>query len=93
MLPSRQELENYPDGLPVSVSIRLGSRRKSIRLGLGTLRALHEILDREDIDFKTVCSLVESKLSPRENFTEALRSYVINYFRKHGQHRPRARSR
>src|SRR5579863_8224370 len=93
MLPSRQELENYPDGLPVSISVRLGSRRKCIRLGLGTIRALHEILDREDIDFKAICSRVESGLSPKENFTEALRSYVINYFRKHDERTRRGYNR
>ena len=75
------EIDSSPDGVSISVFLRTRSGRKSIKLGVGTLRALHEIVDREQASVAEICSLVEAKRSPRETLTEAFRSYVLNYFR------------
>ena len=81
-MPARlNDFDGSPDGVSISVFLRTRSGRKNIKLGVGTLRALHEIVDREQASVAEICSLVEARRSPRETLTEAFRSYVLNYFR------------
>jgi predicted DNA-binding ribbon-helix-helix protein len=82
MLAPLNELDGSPDGLSISVFVRTRTGRKSVKLGVGTLRALHEIVEREEMSLGEIVSLVEGRRSPRETLAEALRSAVVNYFRQ-----------
>jgi predicted DNA-binding ribbon-helix-helix protein len=81
MLAPPHEFDGYPDGLSIRVFLRMRTGRKSIKLGIGTLRALHEIVEREQVSLDEIVSLIEKRKTPRETLTEAFRSYVLNYFR------------
>jgi len=60
----------------------MGPHRSTIKLGAATVRALHEISEREGIHWNEICAIIEAKKLRLENFTEALRAYVVNYFRE-----------
>jgi len=81
MFPRRRDLDGYPDGLPLRIHVRIGRLRQSVTLGVGTLHALYDILDREGVRVNDICLRVAEDMRPEENFTEALRSYVVNYFK------------
>lgn len=81
MFPRRRDLDGCPAGLPLSIYLRIGRRRLSVKLGVGTLRALYDISDREGIGLDEICARVAQNKLPQENLTEALRSYIVSYFR------------
>ena len=81
MMPTHRDLEQYPDGLTLSIFVKMASGRSSVRLGVGLVRALYEIAEREDMTVDEICSQVASALLAQETLNEALRAYVVNYFR------------
>jgi predicted DNA-binding ribbon-helix-helix protein len=82
MPPPYRILTKYPDGAVLSQNVTVGSRRTSLRLGKETLGALREIAAREGLTLRALCTLVANTKYRNKNLTEALRSYVLRYFRE-----------
>jgi predicted DNA-binding ribbon-helix-helix protein len=82
MPPPYRELTKYPASAVISQNIIIGSRRTSLRLSKETLDALHEITTREGMTLNALCTRVAKTKSLNKNLTEALRSYVLSYFRE-----------
>ncbi|MEQ9640120.1 MAG: ribbon-helix-helix domain-containing protein [Alphaproteobacteria bacterium] len=62
-------------------NVRINDRRTSVMMELELWDALFEICERSGVSVHEVCSGVQSGVDNGENFTSALRVYIINYFR------------
>ena len=82
MPPFYRDLEKVPDGVVISQGVKIGKRRTSLNLNVGLLLALREIEQREGVTLNEICALVEKKKSRKEKLVEAIRSYVLRYFRE-----------
>jgi hypothetical protein len=82
MSPFYSDLEKYPDGVVISQGVTIGKRRTTLYLNIGILLALREIEQREGVTLNEICALVEKRKSQNEKLVEAVRSYVLRYFRE-----------
>jgi predicted DNA-binding ribbon-helix-helix protein len=81
MWPPYRELKTYPDWVVIQQSIIVGSRRTSLRLSKDLLLSLHDIAEREGLTLNALCTGIAEEKPQRMNLTEAVRSYVVRYFR------------
>ena len=82
MRPFYRDLEKVPDGVVISQGVKIGKRRTSLNLNVGLLMALREIEQREGVTLNEICALVQKRKSPKEKLVEAIRSYILRYFRE-----------
>lgn len=62
-------------------NVRINERRTSVMMELELWDALFEICERNGLSVHEVCTQVQDGVGDGENFTSALRVYIINYFR------------
>lgn len=67
-------------------NVRINDRRTSVMMELELWDALYEICERTGQSVHDVCGEVQTGLGNGENFTSALRVFIINFFR--GQDAP-----
>ena len=62
-------------------NVKINDRRTSVMMELELWDALHEICERTGRSVHDVCGQVQSGVGAGENFTSALRVYIVSFFR------------
>jgi predicted DNA-binding ribbon-helix-helix protein len=73
-----------------SRNVSVGRRRTSVRFDAPTWRALHQIMQREDVTLDELCTLIDEAKPLRFSLTVAIRCYVVGYLMEAARARAKA---